>query len=840
MIFSGNGSDGTLGLEAIKGADGLTFAQDPSTARYDGMPRSAIASGCVDLVLPPQQMALELAKLPRHPYLAATKAKKFVESGGPSVDGALGRIYALLRSARGVDFSTYKQATLKRRILRRMAVHRIGRVEDYARFLQGHLEEVESLFDDALITVTRFFREPNSFQLLAKKVFPALVRDRPRGQPIRIWVAGCASGEEAYSVAIALVEFLGGQAKVYPVQIFGTDVSDTAIAKARAGVYRANIAQDVPPARLRRFFTPSEEGYHINKSIRDLCVFARQNLGADPPFSQLDLICCHNVLIYLGPELQRQIISVFHYALKPTGFLLLGPAEGLGDCARLFTQVDKRQRLYAKTSRHAPPEVNFGARVFTGKTGAMPAGAGPSTPPVLPEIEKLADRILLRYCGPSGVIVDGKLQVLQFRGQTAPYLEHAPGAASLNLLKLVRIELATPLRAAIAEALKGQEPVRKEVPWVKSRDRRCLLKLHIVPFKVPPARGPFLAVLFEEGRSLDAPGPEPEKSVRGRNGQPRPSRAEAEVGRLREELESTRESLQTVIEEQEATNEELKSANEEIQSSNEELQSTNEELETAKEEMQSTNEELVTVNEELQNSNVNAGIVNNDLLNLLASVQIPVVMVDPSLVVRRFTPAAQKFFNLILTDVGRRLSDIRTSLVAVDLEAMIAEVLETLHLKEREVRDRHGHWYALRIRPYRTKENKIDGAVLVLVDIHDLKRGIEQLSDILWEPFLALDGQLRVVKANAAFYQKFQVTAGQTEGRFVYELGSRQWNIPRLRVLLEDVLPKETRITDFEVIHTFPTIGRRKMLLNARRLEAADSSLELILLAIRDVTTRSP
>ncbi|MBI3879636.1 MAG: PAS domain-containing protein [Verrucomicrobia bacterium] len=834
MIFSGNGSDGTLGMEAIKGADGLTFAHDPATAKYDGMPRSAIASGCVDFVLPPEKMARELAKLPHHPYLAATAAEKFVESDGPA-NGALGKIYALLRSARGVDFSSYKQTTLKRRILRRMAVHRIGRVEEYARFLQSHTGEVEALFDDALITVTRFFREPKSYQLLAKKIFPALVKGRPRGQPIRIWVPGCASGEEVYSMAIALVEFLGGHAKDHPVQIFGTDISEAAIARARAGVYRANIAQDVSAARLRRFFTPVEEGYRISKAIRDLCVFARQNLGADPPFSQLDLICCQNVLIYFGTELQKQVIPIFHYALKPTGYLLLSPAEGIAGLSELFTQVDRHQRIFAKTSPHTQPEVTFSPKVFAEEIAA-PSAEPPPPPPVLPNIEKVADRVLLQLCGPSGVVIDGKMQVLQFRGHTAPYLEHAPGAASLNLLKLVRSELVMHLRSAIAQALKGREPVHKEIAWVKTKDRRCLLKLQVVPFKVPPAKEPFLAVLFEEGRLLEPPEPSASKSVRGRDGHPRSSRAEAEVVRLREELDSTRESLQAIIEEQEATNEELKSANEEIQSSNEELQSTNEELETAKEEMQSTNEELATVNEELQNANIESGRVNNDLLNLLASVQIPVVMVDASLVVRRFTPAAQKFFNLIPTDVGRSLNDIKTSLDAPGLEAMIAEVLDTLHLKECEVRDHQGRWYSLRIRPYRTKENKIDGAVLVLVDIDELKRALEQVSDTLWEPFVALDRQLRVVKANHAFYEKFRVTPHETEGKFIYELGNRQWNIPRLRVLLEEVLPKETRISDFEVTHTFPTIGRRKMLLNAHRLETAESKRDLVLLAIQDVT----
>jgi len=565
-------------------------------------------------------------------------------------------------------------------------------------------------------------------------------------------------------------------------------------------------------------------------------VFARQNLCSNPPFSQLDLISCQNVLIYFGPALQKQVTPVFHHALKPNGFLLLSPAESVSGLSELFTQVDKKQRIYAKTSPLARPDVAFGARVFTEEEEPIPT-AKPALPePLLPTIEKAADRLLLHHYTPGGVVIDGQMQVIQFRGYTAPYLEHPPGAASLNLLKMLHEELKLPLRSAIAQALKQHRPVRKEITWNKSKDQRRQLKLEAVPFKVPAAKDPFLLVLFEEGRAVD-----PSEAQIARNG---PRRAdttrrtadEAEVIRLREELEGNRESLQAIIEEQEATNEELKSANEEIQSSNEELQSTNEELETAKEEMQSANEELATVNEELQNSNLEANRVNNDLINLLASIQIPVVMVDNHLALRRFTPAAQKFFNVIPTDIGRSLNDIKINLEVADLDQVILEVIETLHLQECEVRDRRGHWHSLRIRPYRTKDNKIDGAVLALLDIDELKRGLEQMSEVVWEPFIALDGELRVAKANEAFYEKFQVTREETQGRFIYELGDGQWNIPRLRTLLQEVLPAKSRIRDFPVEHAFPRIGPRKMLLNASRLNLDEAGKEMILLAIRVVT----
>jgi len=833
LIFSGNGSDGTLGLEAIKGADGLTFAQDPKTAKHTGMPASAIASGCVDFILSPEQMAHELAKLPGHPYIASSTTEKVAD---PAAEPELpvAKIYSLLRAASGVDFTYYKQSTLKRRIMRRMVVHRIGKLEDYVRHLQSHPVEVEALFDDALITVTRFFREPKSLQILARKIFPALLKDRPRRQPLRIWVPGCSSGEEVYSLAISVVEFLGNRAADHPVQIFGTDISEAAVARARAGVYRANIAQDISPERLRRFFTRTDDGYRISKAIRDLCVFARQNLCADPPFSQLDLISCQNVLIYLGPVLQKRVIPLFHHALKPSGYLLLSPAESISGLSELFTQVDRHQRIYSKTTPLARLDVAFGPKVFSGEVprASVPEPALPE--PLLPNIEKAADRLLLRNYMPAGIVIDGRMQVLQFRGHTAPYLEHAPGAASLNALKMVREELAFPLRSAIARAVKHRRPAHKEFVWTRTNGQKCHFKLEVVPFKVPLAKETFLLVLFEEGRPVESRETSAVKNGQARAVKNRRNAEAAEVARLREELESIRESLQATIEEQEATNEELKSANEEIQSSNEELQSTNEELETAKEEMQSSNEELATVNDELQNSNLEANRVNNDLINLLGSIQIPVVMVDNHLAVRRFTPSAQKFFNLIPTDVGRSLGDIKVNLNVTDLEPMILEVIETLHLKECEVRDRSGHWYSLRIRPYRTKDNKIDGAVLALLDIDNLKRGLEQMSEVVWEPLLALDRQLRVVKASVAFCEKFSVARAETEGRFIYDLADGQWNIPRLRVLLEEVLPRNTIIRDFQVEHTFPRLGPRKMFLNARRLESDEIGKEMILLAIRD------
>jgi two-component system CheB/CheR fusion protein len=577
IILSGNGADGTLGLEAIKGADGITFAQSPESAKYNGMPGSAIASGCVDFVLPPERMGRELGNLRRHSRLAAAQESR-VEPGHP-----LPKIQSLLRSHNGVDFSAYKQTTLNRRILRRMVVHRLAKMDEYLAYLRGHPAELEALAEDVLITVTRFFRDRKSLEVLHKLIFPALMEGRAPGMPIRAWVPGCSSGEEVYSLAIMLAEFLGEKAGEYPVQMFGTDISESAIAKARAGVYRGNIAIDVSPERLRRFFSATDDGFRIAKAIRDQCVFARQDLTSDPPFSQLDLISCQNVLIYFGPELQRRVLPVFHYALKPHGYLALGSAESLSGLSELFRHVDGKHRIFQKRPVPRHGEAPFATRSLPPDIANHRELDPLEHEPVFPALEKVADRVVLQHCAPAGVVVDTKLQVLQFRGVTAPYLEHKPGAANLNLLKMLREELVVPVRTILAKAAKQQNIVRKDVVWPRAKDQHRHLHISVVPFKAPPHKEPLFLILFEEGARVDLP---ELKFPRGARSHPAKAGADREVQHLREELEVTRESLQAIIEEQEATNEELKSANEESQSTNEELQSTNEELETAKEEMQ--------------------------------------------------------------------------------------------------------------------------------------------------------------------------------------------------------------------------------------------------------------
>jgi two-component system CheB/CheR fusion protein len=708
VILSGTASDGTLGSKAVKAEGGITFAQD-ETARFDGMPRSAIAAGAIDFVLPPAEIAAEIVRIARHPYVAGEEDenKHFSEQD-------LGKIFTLLRTAHDVDFTHYKPATIERRIRRRMALHKVETLGDYAGILREKSEEVENLYNDILIRVTSFFRDPEVFAALQNEILPALLRNRG-DKPLRIWVPGCATGEEVYSLAIVFHEALAALSIDCPVQVFGTDVSDNSIDRARSGMYTESITAEVSPERLRRFFTRVDGGYRVAKSVRDCCIFARQNLTNDPPFSKVDLISCRNVLIYLGAVLQRRVMSIFHYSLQPDGYLVLGNAETIGNYADLFTIVDRRHKVYQRKGAlsRLPTDLARPALPFSSHhlDRIRLLDEEPVAPP---NLFREADRVLLSRFTPAGVVIDEEMEILQFRGRTSAYLEPAPGTASFNLLKMAREGLLAELRTAIHTARKKDASVRREGITVTADGHSQTINLDVIPF-VGPSSGRFFIVLFEPVQG--------ESGTKSRRKKSAPPDADTKQSvRLKRELEATRDYLQSIIEEQEAMNEELRSANEEIQSSNEELQSTNEELETAKEELQSSNEELMTLNEELEHRNDELAHANNDLLNLLASVDLPIVMLDSSLRIRRFNPSAQRALNLIPTDAGRSIRDLSLTLNVQDLDAMIASVIDTLEVRELRVEDREGRAYLLRIRPYKTSDNKIDGAVLVLIDIDQLKK----------------------------------------------------------------------------------------------------------------------
>ena len=734
VVLSGTATDGTLGLEAIKGEGGITFAQD-ATAQHEGMPHSAIASGCVDFVLPPDGIAREIVRIGQHPY-AVPEAEVGETVNKPDLE----QIVQLLRHGTGVDFTGYKFNTLFRRVTRRMVFQKLDTLPEYVQFLRQTPGELDALYQDILISVTSFFRDNESFEALKSKVFPRLLKDRSPHDPVRLWTLGCSTGQEAYSLAMAFAEAADAAGRSVPLQLFATDLNPASIEKARAGVYTKDIAEDVSPERLRRFFTELDGSYRISKSIRDVCVFSRHNVLADPPFSRIDLISCRNLLIYLEPVLQQKIVPTLHYALKPAGCLWLGGSETIGTYRDLFKADDAKHKIYSKILGSTPGHGHFSLQQggaprspFTPLTARPSDGA---------DLHREADRVLSAKFAPPCVLVSADMDILQYRGDTGPYLAPVPGKASLNLPKMLREGLLVAVRAAVLRAGKEQAPVREQGLRVKSDGGYREVAIEVIPIKGSGGKEGGFLVLFEDSSQVSRAvlAPEGNAGEGALRVQTSPGSLDPDNARLEQELSATREYLQSLIEQQEAANEELQSANEEVQSANEELQSTNEELETSKEEIQSSNEELATVNDELNNRNAELNRVNNDLVNLLGSVQMAIVMLGADLRVRRFTPTAEKLLNLIPTDVGRPLADIKLNLDDLpDLVPLLTEVLDTVSPKERDVRDKHGRWYSLRLRPYRTLDNKIDGVVVLLVDMTDRKRAeaaVETQNErlhLLWE-----------------------------------------------------------------------------------------------------------
>ena len=716
VILSGYGTDGTLGMAEIQAQGGVTFAQDD--AKFDSMPRNAIASGCADYVLPPKAIARELARIARHPYVA--KAPIGEVDLTSAADSGLGAIFQSLRRSTGVDFTQYRQTTILRRIHRRMVVHKIDKIEEYVKFVQANPAETKALYQDMLINVTSFFRNPQLFEALKKDVFPRILKNKGPEQAIRVWTPGCASGEETYSLAIALLEFLGNRASRVPIQLFGTDVSEAGIIKARSGVFPENIQSDVSPERLRRFFTKAENTYRISKNIRDMCIFAQHNVLDDPPFSQMDIISCRNLLIYLEPPAQSRIISLFHYALRFGGFLILGSSEGVGTSSHLFGSEDRSLKIFSKKGLPSRQLVTFSLRPLErGEQVAIAPHAKPETFNYI-DAQKEFDRRLLTHYAPAALFINADLEIIHTRGNINRYFKLAPGRASLSILKMAREGLLMDLRNAIGRAKKENIPVRKENVLIKlgngngggasASEVTRLVNFEVAPISIGKLKEPYFMVIFEDA---------PPKPVRKRG---RVELLEAEsqstrIVKLEQELAATKEYLQSVIETQETMNEELQAANEEILSSNEELQSTNEELETAKEELQSANEELSTVNDELRNRNTEMSQVNNDLTNLLASIELATVMVGSDLTIRRFTPPAQKVFGLIPTDVGRPLANINPPIEIPDFEKMVVRAIAEAQTVELDVSDKSGVKYHVRIAPYRVADHKIDGAVITAMPV---------------------------------------------------------------------------------------------------------------------------
>jgi two-component system, chemotaxis family, CheB/CheR fusion protein len=726
VILSGTASDGTSGCLAIKAVGGITLAQDEATAKYTSMPRSAVESGCVDFVLSPKAIAEELARIEKHPYIARVPTRPD-ELLGPASPHDIHQLFTMLREAKGVDFTHYKQTTLQRRIKRRMVLNHAEHLEDYVRFVRHNPKELDELYRDVLIHVTGFFRDPGAFDALQKEVFPSLVKNRkPHDWPIRVWIPGCSTGEEAYSMAMALLEYMGpnnANVSAAPnsraVQIFATDISDAALDRARAGIYQDSLVADISPARLKRFFMRVDKGYQIIQSVREICIFAKQNIAKDPPFSGLDLVSCRNLLIYLGPELQKRVIPTMHYALRPGAYLMLGGAESLGVFADFFTLIDKKFKIYQKKVA--------GARLVTYFTGVdyslrrRADASSPKTPSAALSIEKEVERELVNRFVPASIVVSSEMEIVQFRGKTGAYLEPATGHPTFSLSKMAREGLLIDLRAALHTAKKENVTVRKEGVSIQSHEGPRLINFEVIPIQSEATQERFYVVVFQDVPVL--PAGKIAAIPSGAKSAGKDLSVARQNERLAREIRQLRGQLQSLIEEHETTSEEFKTANEEVLSSNEELQSTNEEMETAKEELQSANEELTTVNDELRSRDAEISQVNNDLINLLASIDIAVIMIGSDLTIRRFTPKAQKFLGLIPGDVGRPLANINPSIEIADLQSMVLQVMADFHTLERELTDRRGIHYQFKILPYRTMDHKIDGAVITIVDIAPEKAG---------------------------------------------------------------------------------------------------------------------
>lgn len=830
VVLSGTGSDGTLGLKTVKREGGVTFAQDEKQAKYAGMPGSAISTGMVDYILPVEEIPAVIIGLSGHPYFIATEK---VVATDRDFNNSIQKIFLIIRTKTGHDFSNYKLTTIRRRIERRMAIHLLKDIAAYLRLLKENPSEVDALYKDFLIGVTNFFRDPAAFDILKEKVMVDIVSGKAPDSVVRIWVPGCATGEEAYSLAIVFVEVMESAAKRLTVQIFATDIDKEAIDSARMAIFPESIAADVSAERLKRFFTKEDGFYRLRKPIREMVVFAEQNITKDPPFSKLDLVSCRNMLIYMETVLQKQIIPLFYYTLVDCGYLFLGSSESIGTFSDLFSPVSVKWKLFKrkglnKDTRQAMPALPLSGKfaLYSGIEADKPARTG---------VREIAEKLILNEYGPPSALVDDKFDVLYFYGKTDKYLVQQSGEPSFNIFKMAKDDIRYSLSIALHKAVQQHTTIVENDVRITDDSGVRLIDLVIRPVDKEKVAHEMYMVIFEEKPFNDGLVIRKKKEKKGDNIDPR-------VAALEQELQSTREYLQTTIEELEAANEELRSTNEELQSTNEELQSTNEEMETSKEELQSTNEELVTVNAEFHSKMDDLSEANNDLQNLLASTEIGTVFLDRVLCIKRFTPSAKRVFNLIASDVGRPFSDITSKLEAAQpFIELTAEVLETLIPKNIEVMTKDGAWFAIRIIPYRTAEDRIDGLVMTCTDITRIKQAeldsdasreyAENIVDTVMEPLLILDAQFRVKSANKAFYDFFRTTPDKTQSQLIFNLGNGQWNIQPLRKLLDEVLIKKTLVKGFKIEHDFTGLGSLNLILNTRLISQKAGRPELLLIA---------
>ena len=841
IVCSGLGTDGTLGLKLVMENFGLVMVQSPDTAEYDSMPRSALATEFVDYALPASELPAKLLEYVRHP--ASRPRREEAESNSKPAH-ALQKIFHLIRAQTGHDFSFYKRNTVFRRIERRMNSHQIAEFTHYVRYLQENPAEVEALFKELLIGVTKFFRDREAFELLKQRLLP-LMRQKPADSTVRVWAPGCSTGEEAYGLAMTLLECLDGvdRNKYLKLQIFATDINADGIDFARAGLYGDNIIPDVSAERLRRFFTKTEDGYRIKKEVRDVVVFAVHDLNKDAPFTKLDLLVCRNLLIYLSAELQRNLIPVFHYALNPGGLLFLGPSENLTGFQDLFQALDVKWKLSRRTDTPSSLTRLANFPFALNRQLVQPAPASASGPMTSNSNRKegtfasLVQRVLLRQYTPPAVIINPKGEILYVNGRTGRYLEPAPGLGSMNVFDMAREELNYELSEAVHKALAAREDVVADNVKLRLDTGVQLLRLTVKVLDENEQLTGLLLVVFEEQ-------PTPRKVRQGRVA---PPTADATVQALEKELQYTKHRLQTTIEEMESSVEELKSTNEELQSANEELQSTNEEAMTNKEEMQSLNEELMTLNMQYLSKTEELSQAANDMKNLLDATEIATIFLDNDMVIKRFTPPVHRIVSLLPSDVGRPITHFANNLRHENLAQDVRQVLDRLVSVEANIQTTYGDWYAMRILPYRTLDNYISGAVITFADITDLKalevqllesaRFAESIVETMREPLLVLDHEQRVLACSGAFATLFGLDQARIKGQALRDLDGGAWQQAGLRQRLEETLRYPNQpFEDLIVQADFPGAGPRMLRLYGRAITSHGAQTGHLLLGVQDVT----
>lgn len=825
IVLSGAGSNGTAGLADIKQAGGLCIAQDPEIAKFDSMPRHATASGSVDLVLSPEDMPEALIRYAKHSYVDAPRPELAEDVGADSTGPGIDDVLNLLRARAGHDFSQYKRNTLSRRIHRRMGIAHIDKLGDYLDMLEQDPEEAGRLVKDLLIHVTAFFRDAEAWDALDREVITPMVEKAERGEAIRVWVPACSTGEEAFTIAMILAERSDASSKALAIKIFATDAAEHHLSAARRATFPGSMVESLPSERIERFFDKLDDNYYrVKPEIRERVLFAPQNLLQDPPYSRMDLVSCRNLLIYLEPAAQDKVLSLAHFALRENGYLFLGNAETVGQRDHLFACVSKRWRIYRRVGPARSAALDFSH--WPVRSGLVPDTVAP------PRLADIASRTLAERFAPASVLIDRNYRIVHYHGSTEDYLTQPSGKPTMDLLALAREGLRMSVRSAVRKSIQEGEPVTLRTAFKSGSSDGVVVTASAVPIE---GGADLILVSFAEDSDRDTP-----------------ARADATAaasdGDFEEELRSAREEMHFTVEQYETANEELTAANEEVTSVNEELQATNEELESSKEELQSLNEELITVNAQLDRKIVELAEASDDLQNLLEGNDIATIFLDTELRIKWFSPAIQSLFNLLDKDVGRSIANFTQKFSVGDLAGKATAAIERLTTSEQEVRADDGRCLVLRVFPYRSRDNRIVGAVATFIDVTDLKStqaGIaeardyaEAIVETIRDPLVALTGNFRVRSVNPAFHQTFGTSDSNTVGRSVYELADGRWDVPKLHTLLEEMLPSERQIDDYEIGLEDPRLGMRCMLLNARRVAEDDGRAEFILLAIEDVTDR--